>query len=67
MKVRILKGLFTINERTDIKGSVHNKWKDEYLRECSQWMKGRILNGVFTMKERMDIKGNVHNEWKYGY
>ena len=28
MKRWILKGVFTINEKMDIKGSGHNEWKD---------------------------------------
>ena len=67
MKGWVSKRVFTMNAKMDIKGSVHNKWKDKYLRECSQWMKGRILKGVFTMNERTDLKGIVHNEWKDGY
>ena len=67
MKGRILKGVFTMNERMGIKGSVHNALKDGYSREYSQWKKGWILKGVFTMNESTDIKGTVHNKWKDGY
>jgi len=30
MKGLILKGVLTMNERTDFKGSAHNEWKDGY-------------------------------------
>ena len=67
MKGWVLKGVFTMNEKKDIKGSAHKEWKEGYQRECSQWMQRWILKGVFTINEKMNVKGSVHNKWKDGY